>query len=148
MNSGKMFLPRPTSLRSVSTEVLSGKDYASAVKEFIDELVNAATAPASHDGFYGIPASFTEEEPEPLPLAVQRAHIGGLAESIASLAGMPAPGWCQRECYFLQVPEHAGGPRSRAAVEAKTPAAFRRRLLFCGPSLENLFRLKPRPIRD
>lgn len=145
MNSIIQLPRRPRSLREVSAEVLHGAPYPSSLKEFVDVLCKAAVPPVTPHGFYSIDVSFYQDEPHPLADPVHRAHLAGIAETLAMISGMPKPAWCEREDYTLSEPTYAGGRRSREALIATTPSAFRNRLLFCGPALEKLFRTRPRP---
>lgn len=111
------------------------------MKEFVDTLVAAAAAPETPTGFYAVDPSFTEDEPLPVADPVLMAHLGGLAEHMATLCGREPPPWTEKSEYFLDAPFMSGGPDSLES----TPSAFRRRLLFCGPALQKLHRLKPRP---
>jgi hypothetical protein len=123
----------------------SGAGYAPAMKEFTDWLCRNAAAPDTPHGCYGIDPSCYADEPLWLEDASERAHIAGMAEFLSSLACLPPPQWSEGPGYFLEVPAFAGGRRSRDHLLAETPAAFRRRLLFCGPVLQRFFKAKPRP---
>lgn len=139
------FAKRPKSICEVSAEVAEGRNYASAVKEFIDEIIAAAKPPINAYGFYVISDTHFTAEPLNLDDPIQRAHLAGLAENLAILSGQEPPEWTTKEAYFLKEPVYAGGKRSQSHLLADTPSAFRRRLLFCGPSLSKLFKLHPRP---
>lgn len=141
----KKFTKRPRSLREVSLEVLSGRDYASSMKEFLDELILVAKAPDTRDGFYQIPHSFIEDAPFHIESKMQMVHLAGLAENLALLAGLQPPEWTEEDIYFLKEPIFFGGPNSREHIINETGSAYRRRLLFCGSSLSKLFKMKPRP---
>lgn len=115
------------------------------MKEFIDTLVAEAVAPEDRHGFYAIDPSFTRDEPLHLADPVLMAHLAGLAEYISTLTGQEPPGWTSKPVYFLKNPFYVGVRPGGRSAEETTPSAFRRRLLFCGPSLQKLHRLKPRP---
>lgn len=137
---------RPKSLAEVALDVSEGQDYASAVKEFIDEIISSAAAPTDPYGFYQIPSSHYEDEPDGISDPILRVHLAGLAENLATISGQQPPDWSEKEAYFLREPVYVGGRRSRGHLTSDTPAAFRRRLLFCGPSLSKLFKIHPRPV--
>ncbi|MCO6416066.1 hypothetical protein JYK14_07765 [Siccirubricoccus sp. KC 17139] len=133
-------LPFPASLRLVAENIARGQDHTSAIKEFVDHLARAVAAAGWADGdpTLPVPRAAFEEEP-PLPdVPWQRAHIGGLAEHLARLAGESPPEWCLGDAWFL--PEPIG-----RTVEG-TPPELARRGLMCGPVLGNLWtRLGVRP---
>lgn len=139
------FTKRPRSLREVSLEVLAGRDYASSMKEFLDEVILVAKAPDTRYGFYQIPRSYIEDSPIHLKNKTQIVHLAGLAENLALLAGLQPPEWTEEAIYFLKEPIFFGGPNIREHIINETDSAYRRRLLFCGPSLTKLFLMKPRP---
>lgn len=145
MNPSQTFNPRPRTLRQVSAEVVSGAAYPSCMKEFIDALTASAVPPAKRSGVYAIDPSFVSDEPLALLDPTHMAHMGGLAEYVSSLCGRKPPDWSEKPSYFLTHPCHTGGRRNAANMMETTPSAFRRRLLFCGPALQKLHRLKPRP---
>lgn len=138
----------PRTLLEVSRLAASGAGYAAAMKEFVDWLCTAAESPSSPSGTYRIDPSCYADEPEWLEDGSERAHIGGMAEYLAGLAGLPPPGWSSKDVYYLDAPAFAGGRRAQGWLLAETPAAFRRRLLFCGPALARFFREKPRPAAE
>lgn len=132
--------PFPETVRRVAENVLRGCDFTSAVKEFGDSILRdlqSKGARAGGDALPIDPAAFSEE-PAPLPNPVQRAYLAGLAEHLASLSAQPAPDWTSAPGAFLAEPVFLGGPRSRDRLLAEAPAAFRRRLLFCGAPLQKL----------
>lgn len=139
------FTPKPKSIAEVALSVRNGHDYACAVKEFIDEVINQTTAPETKYGFYHIPASFYEDAPIGLDVPAQMAHLAGLAENLALLTGSQPPAWTEEEIYFLKEAVILGGTNSREYIIAETGSAFRRRHLFCGQSLSKLFKMRPRP---
>ncbi|EKV26849.1 hypothetical protein C882_2072 [Caenispirillum salinarum AK4] len=120
---------RPRSLADVAARAIHTGDYTSAMKEFIDTLI--AEAPV-------LPESAYATRP-PLPeSAVLRAHLGGMAEHLAALAGRAAPDWCREPVFFLDAPHVMAGAHADAIMRAQTPPAFARRNLFCGPVLLKL----------
>jgi len=133
---------RPNSLLEVSRRVLEGGDYASCMKEFIDEMTLAAEVEdRDGDTVLVLPATFIDEEPLRLPDPVERAHVAGMAEYVAQLTCLPPPSWAENDDYFLPEPAFMGGPRSHEILRAETPSPFRRRNLFCGRTAERLIRL-------
>jgi hypothetical protein len=141
----KKFTKRPRSLREVSLEALAGRNYASSMKEFLDEVILVAEAPDTRYGFYQIPRTYIEDAPAHLDNKMQMVHLAGSAENLALLAGLQPPEWTEEDIYFLKEPIFFGGPHSREHIITETPSAFRRRLLFCGPSLNKLILMRPRP---
>ncbi|WP_157618909.1 hypothetical protein [Skermanella stibiiresistens] len=105
------------------------------MKEFIDHLIEVAEW---SDGHLVVPTAVYDDEPEDLNNSMLRAHVGGMAEHLARLAGGNAPPWCEKPCYFLQGTYFLYGERSRLFLLEWTPEAFRRRGLFCGPVLQKL----------
>ncbi|WP_143018358.1 hypothetical protein [Belnapia rosea] len=75
---------------------------------------------------------------------IQRVHLAGYAEHLAHLSGQAPPVWAEAPEFFLTEPVYLGGPHSRERLLAEAPAAFRRRLLFCGPPLGKLFAILAR----
>jgi hypothetical protein len=133
---------RPQSLLEISRRVLDGADYASCMKEFIDEAARAAAVDrTSGEAILVLPPSFLEEEPLRIPDPVLRVHLAGMAEYISRLGAAPPPHWSESEDYFLPEATYTCGPNSRALFMAETPGAFRRRNLFCGRTAERLTRL-------
>jgi hypothetical protein len=133
---------RPNSLIEVSRRVLDGSDYASTMKEFLDEVVQSAQVDDREgDAVLVIPVSFIEDEPLRLPDPVDRAHIAGMAEYISQLACTPPPAWVESDDYFLPEAVYMGGTNSRSIFLAETPSSFRRRNLFCGRVGERLLRM-------
>lgn len=135
---------RPSSLLDASRRVVDGADYASTIKELIDEMAIAAT-PSVVDGapVLSVPESFLADEPLGLTDPVRRAHLAGLAEFVSHLGRRPAPEWTEKPDYFLEEAFFACGPRARGLFMAETPAAFRRRNLFCGRVATKLTDLMP-----
>jgi len=133
---------RPQSLLEVSRRVLDGGDYASAMKELLDEMTLAAVV-ASRDGdaVLILPSSFMDEEPLRLPDPVQRAHMAGMAEYVSHLQAIRPPEWTEGEDYFLPEATYTCGPNARSIFLAETPSPFRRRNLFCGRTADRLIRL-------
>jgi len=137
--TNQKFPPRPQSLKEISLQVAEGRQYNSAVKEFIDEVIAAADRPRSPDGLYALPESFYADEPIELPSPIHMAHLGGLSEQLAVLCGKQPPAWSEKKEFFLKTPVFLGGEAFRPRAVEETPSAFRRRLLFCGPTLQKLF---------
>lgn len=75
-------------------------------------------------------------DPPPLWMddAISRAHLAGMAEHLATRFCLPCPEWCEGPEFFLRQPVILGGRHSRDMLISETPAAWRRRLLFCGLS--------------
>jgi len=133
---------RPQSLLEVSRRVLEGGDYASCMKELIDEMTLAAEVEDREgDNVLVLSASFIEEEPLRLTDPVDRAHMAGMAEYVSQLACVPPPSWVEDDDYFLPEAAFMGGPRSHDILRAETPSPFRRRNLFCGRVAERLIRI-------
>lgn len=143
---GMQFLSPPESLRDISVMVgTHGADYTNMVKEFIDHLIRDLKAKGARkcDVVLPIDASVFVDEPVHLPKLVQRVHLAGLAEHMANLSGQRAPAWCLRQEFFLAEPLYMGGPAALKRTLVETPAAFRRRLFFCGRALVKLFAFLP-----
>ena len=143
-NKTTAFAPRPASLHAVGELVSGGHDYAFAMKEFIDCLIGLAAASQEAGAPDKVPAEVFSDEPPHLESPVHRAHLAGMAETLARMAGGEPPAWCHDSKYFLREPVFFGGRHSRHLVLAGTPSAFRRRMLFCGPVLSKLHALTAR----
>lgn len=129
----------PHDIRTVSQAVAGGVPYSFAVKELLDRVaVHALQRHAPGSGLVAVPPSVFEDEPVPLAEPVHRAHLAGLAEYLANLAGVAPPAWCLRPEFVLPEPVFLGGRHSREHVRKDTPGPFRRRNLFCGPVLTKL----------
>jgi len=136
------FLPIPKSLKEVGERVtLHGEGYQSAMKEFIDYLIRDLKMKGARTGnlVYPIEVSAYEEEPPEVPRELHRVHLAGMCEHLANLSARQPPDWCLRQEFFLQEPVFIGGPAGMKTKLVETPAAFRKRLLFCGPALEKLW---------
>jgi len=127
---------RAGSLVEVSRRVLEGREYVPTMKEFIDEVVLAARRGGISD-----PSAFVGDEPHPLPEAVDRAHIAGIAEYLSQILAARPPAWVEKDDYFLPQAVYTCGSAARAIYMIETPSAFRRRNLFCGPAAERLTRV-------
>ena len=112
---------RPRSLRELSSRVARGEqDFDPAVREFLD-------------GFYAHP----ETQPQairdrPLPLdGLRDAYLAAVAEHLARSYGLVVPEWSETQGLALERPFFAGGLESmKALLLARSPTAFRRRMLF------------------
>lgn len=132
---------RPRSLLEASRRILNGVDYASVMKELIDEMTFSADVDRRDgDVVLVLPSSFTEDEPQRLPDPVHRAHMAGMAEYVSQLSCSPPPSWVESDDYFLPEPVYIGSPRIHDILRTETPTAFRRRNLFCGRVAERLLR--------
>lgn len=123
-----------------------GADYTAMLKEFGDAVTGAALAAGMRQGDAVVPVSPARYEAMP-PLLdddIQRVHLAGYAEHLAHLSGQAPPAWVEAPEFFLAEPVFLGGPHSRQRLLAEAPAAFRRRLLFCGPPLAKLFAILAR----
>lgn len=131
--------PPPMSLREVSERVALGVPYAHAMKEFLDGIRRASKV-SLRDGIRTLllPNGSIDDRPHRLENAIDRAHIGGMAEYMANLANVPPPAWCNDKDHFLDEAVFTCGEKSASLFLAETPAAFRRRNLFCGRAAENL----------
>jgi hypothetical protein len=136
---------KPTTLRDVGELVARSADYTCAMKEFIDHVIACVLAepPAAGEPL-AVPADLYWDEPPRLEDAIQRAHLAGMAEHLATLSEAPPPEWVEGAAYFLGDPVVFGGERSRQLVMDETPPAFARRNLFCGPALTKLHGLLER----
>ena len=69
---------------------------------------------------------------EPIPVGrVEDAYLAAVAEHLASLDRIEAPGWSEAPRRFLREPFFAGGLESlKAILIVESPSAFRRRLIF------------------
>jgi hypothetical protein len=114
---------RPTTLCDLANRVLHGADATSMIKEFVDQV----SLMSDIERFDAI-----TDAPRPL-IAWLDVYLAGLAESIARGLDQAPPAWTERPERFLNEPVIFGGRHSKAANMIETPAAFRRRLLFCGP---------------
>jgi len=109
------------------------------MKEFGDAVLRGVLAePRRTDGTIAIAASFYVEEPARIDDTLRRVYLGALAEHLAHMAGDNAPAWCLTPAYFLDDPIFPSGSVDRDSLIARTPSAFRRRLLFCGPVMEKM----------
>lgn len=135
----------PHSLHGVAQSCVQGnRDYTSCMKEFIDFLIREVSDLDWDENSLAIPfdRSLFEQEPPFIENPVERAHIGAMAEHLAHLSNQPCPQWCLKPCYFLDTPVYFGRAHSRACMMRDTPAAFRRRHLFCGKPLIKLFEVR------
>jgi hypothetical protein len=63
--------------------------------------------------------------------ALHDAYVAAVAEYLAQSFGLPVPEWTDTHGNGLREPFFAGGLESlKAVLQAESPAAFRRRLLF------------------
>lgn len=125
----------PSSLFDVAQFVLNGYPYPSAMKELIDCIIADLNHKSFDDNRIPISHGFFNDEPPALPEIFMRAHLAGTAEYMAHLSNAHQPSWVNKDIYFLSSPVFVGGAASRANMVRDTPAAFRRRLLFCGHPL-------------
>jgi hypothetical protein len=112
---------RPRSLRDVVHRASRGEQqFDAALREFLDS-------------FYSHPDSRTValmEQPEAID-PVHDAYVAAVAEHLANVFGLPVPAWTDTHGNGLKEPFFAGGLESlKAILQAESPAAFRRRLLF------------------
>lgn len=118
---------RPHTLLEVSQWVnRQQKEFHEAVKEFIDDFI-----------FHPNREHFMDE-PEPMADQVQHVYLAGLAEYLAFWLDEPKPLWVEKPDRFLKESVHFGGDHSTVYVQMETPFSFRRRLLFCGDTLQKL----------
>ncbi len=115
------------------------------MKEFGDAVLRGVlAADRPSDGTIAVDPGFYEEAPPWLEDPVRRVYLGALAEHLAHMSGARAPLWSQDPGYFLDDPVFPGGSSDRDDLIARTPSAFRRRLLFCGPVMEKMSALLAR----
>ena len=118
---------RPHSLLEVSQWVNQHqKPFQQAIKEFIDYFI-------SHPQ-----KELFLEEPEHLDDSVEHVYLAGLAEYLAFWLNTPKPDWVENKDRFLRKSEHFGGTHSAMIIQMETPFSFRRRLLFCGDTMQKL----------
>jgi len=113
---------RPLSIAEIAERASGGTQHFDlAVREFIDSW---QSMPPDQR-----PEALAEE---PGPVGrVEDAYLAALAEHLASIAGIDAPGWAEAPHRFLREPFFAGGLESlKAILLVESPSAFRRRLIF------------------
>jgi hypothetical protein len=114
---------RPGTLAKVSRRVLAEQQaFDPALREFLDEFY-------SH---HGRRQAALQQEPD-LIEDVKYAYLAAVAEHLASGYGLEMPDWADQHGRPRKRAFFAGGLESLNAILAvKSPAAFRRRLLFVG----------------
>lgn len=117
---------RPSTLFEVATQIIGGKEFNFAIKEFLDEIKFRKSK------FIDL-ASTYRDEPATIGDPVQDVFLAGLAEMIAGESSVPE--WAMKSNRFLAEPAFLGGKYSRHLVIQYTPIAMRNRLLFCGEIL-------------
>ena len=135
--------PPPATICQVAQNVRLGADYTAMLKELGDAVIRGALAAGMRAGDAVVPISSSvyRDMPPLLEHDIHRVHLAGYAEHLAHLSGQASPVWAEAPEFFFQEPVYLGGPHSREQLLVETPAAFRRRLLFCGPPLQKLFAL-------
>lgn len=114
---------RPRSLQEVVRRAKRREqDFDGALREFLDS-------------FYSQPdwrERALADEPEAID-ALHDAYVAAVGEHLARLFGLPVPPWTESHGNGLREPFFAGGLESlKAVLQAESPTAFRRRLLFVG----------------
>jgi hypothetical protein len=113
---------RPDSIAEIGHRAAAGTQaFDVAVREFLDDWQTMDEA-----------AKLNAIRAEPCRIErVQDAYLAALAEHLAHLDGLPAPGWSGQSERFLEAPYFAGGLQSlKATLIVESPSAFRRRLIF------------------
>ena len=113
---------RPLSIAEIAERASGGSQlFDLAVREFLDTW--QTLAPEER------PRALAEE---PGPVGrVEDAYLAAVAEHLASLDRIEAPGWSEAPHRFLREPFFAGGLESlKAILIVESPSAFRRRLIF------------------
>lgn len=111
---------RPQTLNDIASRILGGAMLPFMVKEFMDEW-RKLPSPEK-----------LEQEPAHIN-AHADAFLAAMAECLATRMGVAAPEWANHETRFLETPSFWGRSSSmRELMLVETPAAFRRRLIFCG----------------
>ena len=62
---------------------------------------------------------------------LEDTHLAALAEQLARNFRLPLPAWTEQPWRFLKQPVFAGGNIMKGILLMESPAAFRRRGLFC-----------------
>ncbi len=112
---------RPDSIFEVSRRVAEdGEAFDPTLREFLDSF------------YLNAPAREASLARPPLPLGpLHDAYLAATAEHLASMHGLPPPGWAGEYGFALREPFFAGGLELlKALLTLESPAAFRRRLLF------------------
>ena len=113
---------KPDSIAEIGHRAVSGtQPFDVAVREFLD-----CWQTMDED------AKLNAIRAEPCRIErVQDAYLAALAEHLAHLDRLPAPGWSGQSERFLETPYFAGGLQSlKATLIVESPSAFRRRLIF------------------
>lgn len=139
-------IPPPATVCQVAQNVQRGADYTAMLKELGDAVIRAALAGGMRAGDAVAPISpiVYRDMPPLLANDIHRVHLAGYAEHLAHLSGQVSPVWAEAPEFFFTEPVYLGGPHSRERLLVEAPAAFRRRLLFCGPPLQKLFAILAR----
>lgn len=127
---------RPQTLADVAERVLTHglATYTATIKEFLDEY-RALKRSQSVEATRAARIQMVQATPKAFNHAIFNAHIAGLAEHILFDNDVPPaewPAWIDAPERFLAEPAYFGGKHARDHLMIETPAAFRRRLLFCG----------------
>jgi hypothetical protein len=126
-------------LYDVAANSADSPSFVNAMKQFIDTIVlHASLVGYDGDGPLPLQDDVLSQPPPFVSDIVARVYIHAMAEHLATLARMDPPGWSQDPSSFLTEPVFSYGRNARRFVIAETPAAFRRRLLFCGTVLDKL----------
>lgn len=114
--------PRQT-VAVLAERVAAGEDVLFCTREFLDELARAATEADR--------ARLITERPRSLPDRRHDALLGGLAEHVAAVHGLPRPAWCTEPSRFLDALWFvSANPAFEPMALVQSPAAFRRRGVF------------------
>jgi hypothetical protein len=112
---------RPFSLEEVVRRTKNGEQqFDAALREFLDTFYSHPESRASSLG----------HEPKAID-PLHDAYIAAVGEHLAKSFGLPVPSWTDTHGNGLHEPFFAGGLESlKAILQAESPTAFRRRLIF------------------
>lgn len=114
---------RPRSLHEVVRRAKCGEqEFDAALREFLDSFYSRADSRAAA----------LADRPDPID-PLHDAYVAAVGEHLGRSFGLPVPDWTDTHGNDLHEPFFAGGLESlKAILQAESPAAFRRRLLFVG----------------
>lgn len=139
--------PRPTTLRSVSEQTASLREFGLHLRDWLHELRRFSSRQQA--------AAAIAEEPPPLREKfsdgyIADAWLGAYAEHVAVKIGRPVPGWALATWRFAPEPVFDGtfdSPELRSLALQHAPEAFRRRNIFT-PSVDLPLSLRAgRPVK-
>lgn len=116
---------RPKTIAEIALQILDGRKFSHANKEFIDEYRRF-----SIDG--KPTAQMYEAEPVLLEDIIENVFLAGLAEYIALRDGKPIPEWTEKPCRYLEKPVIFGGENPDHTCWKTTDPPFAKRNLFIG----------------